>query len=118
MELVLIISAKFNRGLTEAVYKRGMIPLVYSDMELALFAMRRTGFKAALVNGQGGKIDVLETVLNLIDIKPEIPIMIVGIHRDHERTEMLKKLSAVVMIIKDQAELEQKLTQLHLRREV
>ena len=106
MDLILIISARFNQRLTEIVYQQGMIPLVYSDMELALFAVRRTVFKAVLINGQRNNIDVLETALNLRDINSEIPILIVGMPADEKQKKILEKLDRVQIVVDEDGMLE------------
>lgn len=115
MDLVLIISAKFNRPITEIVYRRGMIPLVYSEMELALYAARRTEFRLVIINAATNHIDVLEAALNVRDINKSIPILIAGLKPEDKQTSILRKLSGIVLVSKDQDDLSQKLKELYRR---
>jgi hypothetical protein len=85
------------------VYRRGMIPLVYSDMELALYAVRRTEFWLIIINGRKNKIDVLETALNIRDIDKDIPVLITGLKGGDKQIGILKKLSEVNVAFDDES---------------
>jgi FixJ family two-component response regulator len=77
-QAVLILGNHANRKLVQAISSTGFIPQVWGSMRHSLDKLRHQRFAAVIVDRMFTHADVLEFILNVRDIKQEIPVVVIG----------------------------------------
>lgn len=75
---LLLIGTNRNTKLRRALRGRGLVPLGALNVQAVLRRVREGDVAAILVPRRHGEVDVLELVLNVRDIDPSTPILIVN----------------------------------------
>lgn len=78
MQRVLIIGEDGNSALTSRLTAMGAIVHVAIDGPTAVEDMRHGRFDAAVIVSTGNAMDVVETTLNLRELRPAMPIVIIS----------------------------------------
>ena len=78
MQRVLMIGANENSALTKRLRAMGAIVHIAIDGPTAVEDMRHGRFDAAVIVSTGNAMDVVETTLNLRELRPAMPIVIIS----------------------------------------
>lgn len=85
---VLVFGSSSSKKLIETIFNIGFTPLVRESMENALDKLRHECFAAVIIDAEhlDVNVDVLELILNMRDIRQQIPIFVLA-RLDTEQTE-------------------------------
>ena len=85
---VLVFGSSPSKKLIETIFNIGFTPLVRENMESALDKLRHERFAAVIIDAEhlDVKVDVLELILNMRDIRQQIPVFVLA-RLDTEQTE-------------------------------
>jgi hypothetical protein len=77
--LILVITKNDKQKLNENIYRLKMAPILHSNMQKALNNVKHTHLSAVVIDAHFKDIDILELILNVRDLRPELPVIVVGI---------------------------------------
>lgn len=75
---VFVLADKSQNLLLEKLFDIGYVPIVREKMHKALDIIRHENFAAVLIDRDTADVDILEFILNVRDIKEDIPVIIIG----------------------------------------
>jgi len=81
-QAVLILGSYANQEYVEALSNIGFVPEVRGSVRHSLDKVRRQRFSGVVVDRKFTNADVLEFILNVRDINPKIPVVIIGFGND------------------------------------
>ena len=90
-DAVLVLGTDDNKELMELLFNAGLAPVVRKTMRGVLAILPRERFAAILVDRDHIDDDLLEFVLNVRDVAPETPVVIVGEEADPKSNEALMR---------------------------
>lgn len=116
---ILILGFDQESPIAEALFDLGFIPIFRDEMLGALQTLRHDRFRAALVDLRNNQVDVLEFILNVRDIVPHMPVVIVGELDAHLKDHINWDQLNATFLIPDARKLKKQLDQhLNARKEV
>lgn len=86
---VLVLRSSENERLTEALFRKDIVPIVRGTLSGAVEEFHRRRFSAIVVDCADTGVDALEFVLNIRDIDPRVPIIVVGKSPDETTDELV-----------------------------
>lgn len=75
---VLVLGTDERSDLVETLFDLGFMPLMRKEMQRALDRIRHEQFAAVFLDRKKGEVDVLEFILNVRDIDPQVPVIVIG----------------------------------------
>lgn len=90
-QAVLILGSYANQEYVEALSNIGFVPEVRGSVRHSLDKVRRQRFSGVVVDRKFTHADVLEFVLNVRDIKPKIPVVVIGFGNDKQIDRKITK---------------------------
>jgi len=95
---VMVVGSRQSRPLLEALNKAGARPVLKQSMPKALTALRQDRIAAIVVDRARVGIDALEFVLNVRDVDPRLPVLIVGRSSDRKSDLTLAAQDATYLV--------------------
>jgi FixJ family two-component response regulator len=81
-EAVLVLGNHANGDLVQTLLSAGFVPQMWGSTLHSLEKLRRRRFAAVIVDRKFTHADVLEFILNVRDIKQQIPVVVIGRGKD------------------------------------
>jgi DNA-binding NtrC family response regulator len=97
---VLVLGSERNKAFAQMLREIGIAPTFVRTLEGVVHALRHMKAAAVLVDRNQGGADDLELVLNVRDLDPEIPIILIGATRGDRADEILSSQQATYLIRK------------------
>ena len=93
--VVLILGNRKQQELKEMLFDLGFIPIERGDMVQALDMLHHENFSAVFIDYDHVDIDALEFILNVRDMKLNLPVVIIGEFKEKWEQTALKKQDQV-----------------------
>ena len=90
LEKTLLVSSKSDGPVARCLADAGCLFTRVRDSTAALYRIRHETFDTVVVVSTGKEMDLVETVLNLRDIKPSIPIVVLSDPTNPQRDPALE----------------------------
>ncbi|MBN2316281.1 MAG: hypothetical protein JXM79_20300 [Sedimentisphaerales bacterium] len=90
-QAVLVLGNHANRDLVQTLSRVGFASQVLGRMRHSLDKLLHQGFAAVIVDRKFTHADVLEFILNVRDIKQEIPIVVIGSGKDEQMDQKIRR---------------------------
>lgn len=74
---VLYLCKDNSNKMIDKLFSMGYIPLIREKMFKALESLRHGDYQAVLIDARSSEVDMLEFILNVRDIDPNIPVLII-----------------------------------------
>ena len=97
-QAVLILGNHANRDLVQTLSRFGFAPQVWGSMRHSLDKLVHQKFTAVIVDRKFTHADVLEFILNVRDIKQEIPVIVIGSGQNEELDKKIMKQNHTVIL--------------------
>ena len=97
-QAVLILGNHANRDLVQTLSRFGLAPQVWGSMRHSLDKLVHQKFTAVIVDRKFTHADVLEFILNVRDIKQEIPVIVIGSGQNEELDKKIMKQNHTVIL--------------------
>lgn len=97
---MLVLASERNRAFAQMLSKLKLVPTFVTSLEGVVHAIRHMQAKAVLVDRTQGSTDDLELVLNVRDLDPKIPIILIGSSRVDRADEILAGQTGTFLIHK------------------
>jgi hypothetical protein len=95
---VLVLGDEESRELVDAVLDLGLCVLVWQTIEGTLDRLRHRRFAGLVVDTEHADVDVLELVLNVRDVDPEVPIFVVSGTDGTEGDEIVRSIARTFVV--------------------
>lgn len=97
---VLVLGSDRNKAFVQTLLRLELVPTFVRSLEGVVHAMRHMRARALLVDRDQRGADDLELVLNVRDLEPEIPIILIGSTGQGPADEILSSLAKTFLIHK------------------
>jgi DNA-binding NtrC family response regulator len=97
---VLVLGSERNEAFAQVLHEIKLAPTFVRTLEGVVHALRHMKATAVLVDRNQGGADELELVLNVRDLDPEIPIILIGSTREGRADEILSSQQATYLVRK------------------
>jgi DNA-binding NtrC family response regulator len=98
MRTVLVLGSKRRKAFLRMLNETELAPVFVSSLEGILHAVRHTQAIAILVDREQRRTDELELVLNVRDLDPQIPIVLIGTSHKDPADEVLSNQRRTFLI--------------------
>jgi DNA-binding response OmpR family regulator len=97
---VLVLGSERNKAFAQVLREIKLAPTFVRTLAGVVHALGHMKASAVLVDRNQGAVDDLELVLNVRDLNPEIPIILIGGRREDRADEILSSQQATYLIRK------------------
>lgn len=97
-QTLLVLGNHANRNLVQTLSREGFVPQVWGSMRHSLAKLRHETFDAVIIDRLFTRADVLEFILNVRDINPEIPIVVIGPGSDDQIDAKIKSQNRTIIL--------------------
>ena len=97
-QAVLILGSHANQEFVEALSNIGFVPEVRGSVRHSLDKVRRQRFSGVVVDRKFTHADVLEFILNVRDINPKIPVVVIGFGKDKRIDRKITKQGHTIVL--------------------
>lgn len=91
LQAVLILGSYANQEYVEVLSNIGFIPEVRGSARHSLDKVRRQRLSGVVIDRKFTHADVLEFILNVRDINPKIPVVVIGFGKDKQIDRKITK---------------------------
>ena len=95
---VLVVGSERSKVIARLVRELELVPTFVGSLQAALHALRHMRALAILVDRDQKRADDLELVLNVRDLDPRIPVLLIGATRDSRTERILSRQTATFLI--------------------
>jgi DNA-binding NtrC family response regulator len=73
---IAIVGDERSNNLLEGLFRLGKVPVIRRTVQDVLWSLRHQNVAAVLIDGVGTDEDILEVVLNIRDVDPHVPVVL------------------------------------------
>ncbi len=97
---VLVLGSDTNKAFVQTLRELSLVPSFVNSLEGVVHALRHMQARAILVDRDQRGADDLELVLNVRDLDPEIPIILIGSSQEERAERILSSRERTFLICK------------------
>jgi FixJ family two-component response regulator len=97
-QAVLVLGNHAKGDLVQTLLTAGFVPQMWGSALHSLKKLRRRRFAAVIVDRKFTNADVLEFILNVRDINPQIPVVVIGRGKDEQIDAKIKRQGRTLIL--------------------